>query len=324
MYQAGSNQTSRSPKLLSGILMILIGSSSYGMLSTFVKLAYKHGHTTAEVTVAQFGWGVLILTLLAMFFSKNAPKPSKSEYIQLVAAGTTLGFTSVLYYLSVQYIAASVAVVLLMQSIWLGVLFESIIKKTWPSLDKIIAVVLVLFGTVLATNALDASAGHLDIRGFFFGMLAAISFSGTMAATGSIASHLPPIKRSQIMLYGGALVVLIFAIVTQIAPYYWGVKILSPEFTSSKSFDFSIFLTYGLFVAIFGTVLPPIMLNKGFPITGVGLGSIISSIELPFAMMIAFILLGEHIGPAQLVGVAIIIISVFILNYRMVLNETQA
>lgn len=321
MYQTGSSQIKRSPKLLSGILMILIGSSSYGMLSTFVKLAYKHNYTTAEVTVAQFVWGALILSLLAMFMSKDGPKPTTSENIKLLAAGTTLGFTSVLYYLSVQYIAASIAVVLLMQSIWLGVLFESVNKKTWPSLDKIIAVVLVLFGTVLATNALDSSQGSLDIRGILFGMLAAVSFSGTMAATGSIASHLPPIKRSQIMLYGGALVVLLFAIATQIGPYYWGFEILNLEFTHNKSFDFYIFISYGLFVAIFGTVLPPIMLNKGFPITGVGLGSIISSIELPFAMLIAFALLGEHIGLIQLVGVAIIITSVFILNYRMILKE---
>jgi Predicted permease, DMT superfamily len=304
-----------------GVLFILIGASSYGMLSTFVKLAYKTGFTTAEVTGAQFVWGALVLTILAAFLPKNSTKATWSETWQLMAAGTTVGFTSVLYYVAVNYINASIAVVLLMQSVWLGVLFESLMKKTFPTIDKIIAVVLVLAGTLLATNALDAANSHLDIRGVIFGLLAAVSFSGTMSATGSIASHLAPVKRSQIMLYGGSIVVAVFALVTQLGPHYMDLNLVSPEFIHNKAFDFHIFLTYGLFVAVFGTILPPIMLNKGFPITGVALGSIISSIELPFAMMIATALLGEHIGAMQFVGVAVIIVSVFVLNFRMILKE---
>lgn len=304
-----------------GVLFILIGASSYGMLSTFVKLSYKQGFTTAEVTAAQFVWGAFVLSALAAFLPKDAIKATLQEKWQLMAAGTTVGFTSVLYYVAVNYIDASIAVVLLMQSVWLGVLFESLMKKTWPTIDKVIAVVLVLGGTLLATNALDSAKGHLDIRGVIFGLLAAVSFSGTMTATGSIASHLAPVKRSQWMLYGGFVVVALFALLTQIGPHYLGLEMIPQEFIHNKSFDFHIFLTYGLFVAVFGTILPPIMLNKGFPITGVALGSIISSIELPFAMLIASILLHEHIGGMQFVGVAIIIISVFILNFRMILKE---
>ncbi|HEX7673822.1 MAG TPA: DMT family transporter [Bdellovibrio sp.] len=318
-----SSHRSDAPKasLLKGVLFILIGSSSYGMLSTFVKLSYKQGYTTAEVTGAQFVIGAFVVSLLALFLPKNAAKATFSDKWKLMVTGTTTGLTSVLYYVSVKYIAASIAVVLLMQSVWLGVVFESLFKKTWPTLDKVIAVVLVLVGTVLATNALDTASTQLDIRGFIFGILAAISFSGTMMSTGSVASHLPSVKRSQFMLFGGGLVVLVFAFMTQLGPRYFGIEILSSDFIQNKPFEFSIFWTYGLFVAVFGTILPPIMLNKGFPITGVALGSIISSMELPFATLIAFALLGEHIGRVQLLGVGLILFSVFLLNYRMILKE---
>lgn len=323
MHSNTVQQSQKSSNLLTGILLIFIGASSYGMLSTFVKLSYKEGYTTAEVTGSQFVWGVVVLSILAFFVPKTAPKATSHDKFKLMLAGTTVGFTSVLYYICVNYITASVAVVLLMQSVWLGVLFESLIKKTWPTIDKIIAVFLVLFGTVLATNVLDTSSTQLDIRGIIFGLLAAVSFSGTMAATGNVAFHLPSVKRSQYMVYGGLVVVILFTLLTQVLPYSFDIKLIGEGFIHSKAYDFKIFFTYGLLLSTFGTILPPLVLNKGFPITGVALGSIISSVELPFAMMIASVLLGEHINGVQVTGVAIIIISVLLLNYRMVLKENK-
>ena len=76
----------------------------------------------------------------------------------------------------------------------------------------LIVVVLVLIGTVLATNALDPRNAALDVRGLVFGLLSALSFTGTLISTGRIAPHLPSVRRSQLMLYGGALVVLVFAL----------------------------------------------------------------------------------------------------------------
>ena len=45
------------------------------------------------------------------------------------------------------------------------------------------------------------------------------------------------------------------------------------------------------------------MLNNGFPITGVGLGSILSSAELPVAIIVAFFALGETVNATQWLGV---------------------
>lgn len=318
-----SNPVSKNASLSYGILLVLIGSSSYGMLSTFVKLAYKTGYTTAEVTVAQISWGAIVVTLLAWFTARGTTQPTRSEKMKLALAGTTIGLTSTLYYVSVTYIAASIAVVLLMQSIWMGVLFECIVKRKLPTMDKVIAVILVLIGTLLATDAIGASTEHLDPKGIIFGLLSAVSYTGTLASTGSVAAHLTPVKRSQYMLYGGTAIVAIFALLTQIGPHYLGLSTLGADFTHDKAFDFKILFSYGILLGLFGTILPPIVLNKGFPITGVALGSIISSVELPFAMLIAVALLSESINSTQLMGVAVIIFSVLILNLRVILEERR-
>lgn len=319
--QSGSFEIQSSTRLNGlaiGILFIILGSSSYGMLSTFVKLAYKQNYTTAEVTIAQFGWGALVLTIMSQFLKKNEPKPTRTDIVQLMIAGIPVGLTSVFYYLAVKYIDASVAVVLLMQTVWMGVVVEAFQKKAFPKIDKVLAVVLVLFGTLLATNVLGASKVSLDIRGVILGLMAAMSFSWTMFATSTVASHLPSVKRSQYMLYSGSLIVLLFGLLTQILPYYLNLHLVGEEFIHNQAFNPNIFLTYGLIVAIFGTIIPPIMLNKGFPIVGVGLGSILSSVELPFAVTIAFIFLNETVIAKQWLGVAVIITAIVLLNYRMI------
>ena len=286
---------------IKGIAFVVLGASSYGMLSTFVKLAYLQGYTTAEVTVSQFAWGALVLSLMSLMEDREKPRATQWNLLTLMAAGLTLGLTSILYYAAVQFIAASVAVVLLMQSVWMGVVIESIQVRKFPSVSKLAAVVLILIGTLLATNLIGREHVTLDLRGVILGLLAALSFSITMLSSNSIATHLSSIKRSQFMLYGGCIVVLIFAFITQ-----------------SRAFDFSIFYKHGLFVAIFGTIIPPVLMNRGFPIVGVGLGSILSSVELPFAVIVSSALLGEKVGLMQWCGVITILSAVVMLNHRLI------
>ena len=53
--------------VLKGVILVGLGASFYGMLATFVKLAYKEGYTTAEVTTPQFVLGILGMLLLNLY-----------------------------------------------------------------------------------------------------------------------------------------------------------------------------------------------------------------------------------------------------------------
>ena len=304
--------------LLKGTLFVAFGASSYGMLATFVKLAYEQGFTTAEVTTSQYVFALLFMMALNYFTkNKQTMQASKKDVRQLVISGTSMGFTSVLYYLSVKYINASIAVVLLMQSVWIGVLIEIILKKAKISALKIIAVVLVLLGTALATNLFKADI-VFNFKGFLFGFLAALSFSVTLFSTNSVAQHLHPFKRSLFMLFGGAIIVLFFALATQLLPTYFNLNLINPEFITIKNYEVSILYTWGILLSVFGTILPPILLNKGFPLTGVGLGSIVSAMELPVSVTFAYVLLNEQVLFSQWLGILIILGAVLLINWRLI------
>lgn len=290
-------------KTLKGVLLVGLGASSYGMLASFVKMAYQEGYTTAEVSGSQFSLGllgVLILNII-LLFKKNdtAIKISRKQIFQLIAAGTSMGFTSVFYYLSVRYVPVSIGIVLLMQTVWMGVLLEMLLDKTRPSSQKIISVIITLIGTVLATNLLSSDL-TLDWRGFFWGILAAAAFTTTMFSANRVANEISSIKRSFFMLIGGTLIVIAFGFITQVTP-----------------FNFSIFMKWGIILALFGTIIPPLLLNTGFPLTGIGLGSIVSALELPVSVAMAYFLLSEKVNGLQWFGIVLIIAAIVLMNIRL-------
>lgn len=283
-----------------GVVLVGLGASSYGMLATFVKLAYGENYTTAEVTVSQFIYGILGMLLINAFNKYKAKgaveKATPKNIFNLMLAGTSLGMTSVFYYLCVRYINVSIAIVLLMQTVWMGVLLEWILEKKAPSVQKIIAVLIVLTGTVLATNILNNKIA-LDWHGIFWGLMAAASFTTTMFTANRVAVGISSAQRSLYMLLGGAIIVFGFAVATQNTP-----------------FNFSIFLKWGLFLALFGTIIPPILMNAGFPITGIGLGSIVSALELPVSVMMAFMILKEVVVLSQWAGIVLILLAIVLMN----------
>lgn len=285
--------------VLKGVIWIGLGAISYGMLATFVKLAYQDGFTTAEVTASQFIIGIIGMYLLNLFQKSNKTKVTPKEVMQLLLSGTSIGLTSVFYYLCVKYIAVSIAIVLLMQTVWMGVFLEMVLDKKKPTVIKMIAVVTVLIGTVLSTNLIQNEIA-LDWRGIVLGLLAAASFTATMYASNRVALGLSSTKRSLYMLLGGAGIVLFFALATQNTP-----------------FNIAIFYKWGILLAVFGTLLPPILMNIGFPNTGIGLGSIVSSLELPVSVLMAYFILNEKVTLIQWFGMGLILFAIVIMNLNL-------
>ncbi len=133
--------------------------------------------------------------------------------------------------------------------------------------------------------------------GFTFGILAALCYTATMYSSNTLELHLPPLTRSLYMIAGGLIIIVLV-------------------FRSSINGDFSymIFARWGLIVSLFGTILPPLLFTRGMPLTGMGLGAIIASIEIPIAVIMANLLLNEPVTPLQWIGVALILMAVVLMN----------
>lgn len=294
--------------LLQGILFVLGGAISYGVLATMVKMAYSEGYTTAEITLAQYLLGMLFFGFLLAISTREkrsaSVKASAPNVIKLLIGGSAFGVTGICYYYSVQYLPVSVCVILLIQSIWMGVVIESFLKRTIPAKSKVLASLVVIAGTVLATDVI-ADFANWKIEGIVWGLLAALFYTISMMTSTSIATNLRTVKRSFYMMTGAFIIVLLFGLPSLIS-----------------KFNLSIFWTWGAVLALFGTILPPFLFNIGMPRTGVGLGSILISIEIPVSVGLAYIVLNEPTNYHQWLGILLIISAIVALNYGMLKAES--
>jgi len=288
---------------LKGALYVATGAASYGILATFVKYANNQGVGTAGLAFSQYLFGALVLIVLSNLFSKKKEPTGitgtdRFPKLKLVLYGGFLGLTSSFYYLSIQYVPVSVGIILLMQTIWMGVVVEFFMARHLINSTKIIGGVVALIGTALAAKIFESEI-ELDIRGIGYGLLAAASYTGVLFATSRVALEVPLFKRTKYLVFGGLLVILVF----------WNTAIF-------HDLGWSVFLKWGGFLGLFGTILPPVLFNKGMPRVGTGFGSIISAIEIPISVVSAYLVLNEHISLLQWLGIVIILVAVVLINRK--------
>lgn len=285
--------------------MVFVGACSFGILSTFVKLAYREGYTAAEITFSQAFISMIILWLLVLFRDKtDLPDPSPLKlwkiWTSLLLTGAAIGLTTFVYYISVSYIPASLAVVILMQFTWMGALLEWLCFKKNPGRVQLIIMGLIVGATVLASGLVNNHAGAIPVKGIMYALASALLYAIFIVANSRVKNQIPLLRKSAIIMTGYTLGIFIVN-----APVLW----------SHMHFDYGL-LKWIIFFGIFGTMIPQLLFAKGIPQVGAGISAIIMTVELPVAVITAHALLNEPVGLLQWSGIALMLLAMGILNVR--------
>jgi drug/metabolite transporter (DMT)-like permease len=294
--------------MIKNIIIVALGALSYGMLSSFAKISYGQGYNAGEITFAQALIGALILWAIAIFHSIRNPSPKKGGDWKLIIAGTTMGMSAYTYYLSVEFIPASLAIVLLMQITWMSALAEWMFFGKKPSGLELLAAVIIIIGTVLAGNLQNIGSFGLSIKGILLALLSALLYTLYILFTSRLGNGTTMFKKSALMTSGSALMILLINL---------------KSISTSTHLDIGL-LQWGTFLAIFGTVIPPICFTTGMPKIGAGLSAILLTMELPAAIFCAHIILGEQVTLLQAIGVLIMLCTIIYLNLAKAKNKKQA
>jgi len=279
---------------------VFLGAASYGILSTIAKLSYAAGFSASDATSGQMVIGVLILWAIVLIIErkKTTVKATKSEAISLMLMGLPVALTSIFYYQSVQLLPASIAILLLFQFTWIGVLLEAISKRQFPSVTKVVSAILLLGGTVMASGVLATGIEGFSTKGIIYGLLASVSYAFFIFFNGKTSIKISSAKKTAWMLTGASILTVI---------------VYPPVFIFNGAISQG-FLNYGVPLALFGAVIPPFLFAVGIPKVGVGISSIISATELPVAVLASSIVLGEIVTSFQWMGVMVILLSMVIPN----------
>lgn len=275
-----------------GMLLVLFGAISYGVLSTIVTFAYRDGFSPNQVVVSQLLFATILLWTI--HFLQKGKKTSQKNWWKLLGVGLTVGFTSIFYYGSLQYISASIAIVLLFQFTWIGILIDAVVRRTLPKKDKVVSVIFLVIGTLLAGGVLESEL-HLSFIGVVLGLLSAVSYSLFILFSGNVSLDVNPWTRSAIAMTG-ALVI--------------GSIVFPPN-----AFFFQVIVDgmfkWGVLLALF-VVISTVCFTIGAPKIDAGLAIILSSAELPTAVFMSYYVLNESIKPLRWLGVAVILVGIAI------------
>lgn len=295
-------------------LSVLIGAASYGVLSTIVVLAYGEGFQLGEVVGAQLLTGFVLSWLLVLVVygmrkrrgsgAAQLPEAGGSsvpafrlvwkQRALLMAAGVPTVATGLLYYQSLRYVPASLAIILLFQFTWMSVLIQAIGRRQRPSVLIVVALLVLLGGTALASGAFEHDLGRFPLLGVAFGLLAAVSYSLFLLLSGKVVPQAHPVYRSAWMVTGGFL----FLCVLFPPHFLWNGLLFGP------------LLLFGALLGLFGAFLPPLLFAYGVPHIGEGMAAIIGAVELPVAVLLSAIVLHEQVSGWQWFGVLLILAGV--------------
>ncbi|MFJ7738314.1 EamA family transporter [Lysinibacillus sp. NPDC097287] len=278
-------------------LMVVIAASSYGILSTIVKVAMLHGFTSSEAISSQYIIGFMLILTIFIVTQRQLPRLSKKGLLILICGGIFTGFTGIVYGESLKYLPASLAVVMLFQFTWIGLFIDCALHKRLPSRPEALSLIVLFAGTILAAGVLDVDLSGIAWQGWVFGLAAAFSFACFIQFNSRPVEGVTTTSRVLIMSFVALVVISIF---------------LNPEIVwNGKLFSEGLW-KYGLALGLFGIILPIYLFSIAVPKVGGALASILSAMELPVAVTVSVIVLHEPLTLVQVAGIILVILGMML------------
>ena len=295
------------PKALGGVafatlllIALLMGANHVG-----ARIAFNNGVDVATaVTVRSFiTAGVVTLLLLVQGVRVNLTARHKRF---LPAIGLLVGVQSLCLYSAVARLPVALALLAFnTYPLWTAFWDWAIYRRT-PERAVLIAMPVTLFGLALALDVLGAASG-LGAAGQWSRIGVGVAFALTAGATFGLAlvftQHGAGDLDGRVRTVSTMTIVGLFALVgvavqggfhlPQAPAGWWGLAALT--------------LLYGTGFTIMFTVLPKL---------GVVGNSAIMNVEPVFALVLAWLILGQSIAPVQLVGALLVVGTVMALGLR--------
>lgn len=289
-------------------LMIVIASSSYGILSTIVKLAMQAGFSSAEAITSQYVFGFILTFILFILTKQEWPQLNLRGGFLIILAGIFTAITGIVYGHSLNFLPASLAVVMLFQFTWIGLLIDCILKRRLPTRAEAISLPFLFAGTILAAGILDVNLSTIPLKGWIYGLLSALSFAIFIQINSRPVKGISTITRTFII----SVVALILISL-----------VLTPEIIWNGQLINNGLWKYGLILGTFGIILPILLLSIAVPKVGGGLASILSAMELPVAIFVSVLVLNEAISSLQIIGILLVLIGMVLPSYFDLLRSKR-
>ncbi len=290
----------------SGMIMMIASALLFSFKPIFAKLAYAHG-VAPQVLL---GMRMLIAVPLfwGFFLVRSSEKVSvtKKELLLFTTTGF-LGFFAAAEtsFFALKYIPASINTVIVYTYPSMVTILSLFIFGDRIGTRKVVALAVVLTGTVLVLDLFNADIANINGFGVFLALCSAFFFSLYYTLNKMLNSGISSIKLTTYLITAGGIFIIGF---------WGGSDIVQP---------YQVWL-YVLGLAVVSTLFPFLLLGEGIKRVGPSNASIYSAIGPVSTITLANILLGEVLGTLQLIGAAFVVTGIVILSMNTKPGELPA
>ena len=278
-------------KTLTYALLVFLAGSSYGFIVPAVKIASAAGVDVADFLPAQYLFSFILMAGFVLVRRMKVTEPR--EMLKLAGIGLFTSCTSLCYYRAVALLPGAVALTLLFQFVWIGVIINSVAERKLPDRPTVIAVALVLIGTVFAAGLIDASFSDLNPQGIMFGLGSAVFYSLFLFTSGKVGTEYAVPLRVMMLSLGG----------------FFMTSALNLGFFTDALWDAAIW-PYAVAMSFLGIIIPTGLIAFASPKLPAGMVTIMASSELPAGVLAAWAIIADVPSTSALIGVCLVLAGI--------------
>ncbi|MET0418163.1 MAG: DMT family transporter [Actinoplanes sp.] len=288
-----------------GLAAMVLSSVSFATSGAFIKPLLEAGWSpAAAVTVRALTGGLILLPFVLVMLRGRWAALWRGRWRVLGMGAIAVAFTQLAYFAAIQRIPVSTALLVEYLAPLLLVGFVWATSRRMPKPAVLIGSVLAIGGLVLVIGpgALQA----VDPVGLMFAFAAAVGCAVYFVVAARPADGLPPVALAGAgLLLGG--VVLGLAGAAGLVPF-------GAAFDNVTLFGSSVpwWLPLAV-VALIGTALAYAAGITGSGLIGSRLASFVGLLEVVFASILAWVLLGERLSPLQMIGGLLILAGIAVI-----------
>lgn len=287
----------RKPKL-KGMFFVIISAIAFGAIAIFAKTAYSAG--SDPISVLFFRFSIASVVMVPLMITRNIPFPRGRTLFGLILMGG-LGYVGMSFCFFTALTMASaglVAILLYLYPAIVTILSAFLFKESIKGL-KILALILALAGTVLT---IGLSGGGRPL-GIVLAVTSPFIYSAYILAGSKLTKQAGVLSTSTVVILSASIV--------------FGLLVLIQGLNVPRTL-----VGWGsvLAIAVGSTVIAVNTFFAGLERVGPTNASVLSTFEPVTTVILAFLFLGEEIGPMRILGGVLILVAVILLaksEFRM-------
>ena len=288
-----------------GVALCVLTAVCYAAMPIFAKLAYEAGANTTTMLAPRFGLAAAVLWLLAARRGATRGLARRDALLALLIGAVVYATESALMFEAIDRIGVSLAELLLFSYPAIVVVGAILLRRERASLRRFAALAVASLGVTLVL----AGGATLSARlgGIALPLGAAVLSAAYVLTIQPVGARMPALTVAALVATGAALGYIVSGVATSsfalgMPPAAWG---------------------WTVTLALATTVLPMAAFLGGLARLGSSRASILAMLEPPMALLAAFLVFGDRLGPVQLAGGALVLGAAVLLQMRPIRSRRR-